>query len=245
MDTETATIGDNKPPSPIDELRNRLEDDYGAVLARRDELLASVERMPDTVNDDAMAGKFGDQIKLISSCIKKADSHRKAEKEPHLEGGRAVDGWFKAITEPLEKAKGLAQAPLAAYERQKAAAERRRLEDEAKRQREEAERAAQDAKTDDDLDTAVATEETAQDAEVKANASNADLSRTRGDYGSVSSLRTTWKHDGLDRDRLNLEALRPHLTEDAIHQAIRSFIKAGGRNLAGVRIYEHSDVVVR
>jgi hypothetical protein len=85
----------------------------------------------------------------------------------------------------------------------------------------------------------------AHKAEQLAAAKAADMSRTRGDYGSVSSLRTYWTFSDLDRDELDLETLRPHLATTALESAVRSFIKAGGRDLAGVEIYETTDVVVR
>lgn len=73
-----------------------------------------------------------------------------------------------------------------------------------------------------------------------AGAGSAELSRTRGEYGSVGGLRTVWIHDetSVDRKKLNLEELRQHIPEAALHAAIRSFIKAGGRKLRGCKILE-------
>lgn len=36
-----------------------------------------------------------------------------------------------------------------------------------------------------------------------------------------------------------------HLPHAALHQAVRSYIKAGGRDLRGVRIFEDTTAVVR
>src|SRR3546814_13786914 len=75
-------------------------------------------------------------------------------------------------------------------------------------------------------------------AEKAANAPAADQSRTRSAHGSVASLRTVWTFRDLDRVALDLAALRDHLPDSALEQAGRSFIKAGGRKLDGVVIYE-------
>lgn len=117
----------------------------------------------------------------------------------------------------------------------------------AERQQAAADRAAAAAaeQTAQALDTAAATEASANKLAKAAAAPVAELSRTRGNFGQ-SGLRRTWTHgDKFDRDLLDLETLRAHLPEDGINQAIRSFIKAGGRNLKGASIYEDTTAVVR
>jgi hypothetical protein len=88
--------------------------------------------------------------------------------------------------------------------------------------------------------------------EKAATASAADLSRTRGDLGSVASLRTDWVFDNLERTNIDLEALRQHLPLTAIEQAVRSWInankdglKSGEAKLRGVRVFEQTKAVVR
>ncbi len=71
------------------------------------------------------------------------------------------------------------------------------------------------------------------------------MSRTRGEYGSMSSLRTSWVFDEIDRATLDLEALRPYLPTDGLDKAVRAFIKAGGRELKGTNIFETTAAVVR
>ncbi len=39
--------------------------------------------------------------------------------------------------------------------------------------------------------------------------------------------------------------LRSHIHREAVDKAIRSFVKAGGRELAGVRIFENTETGVR
>ncbi len=56
----------------------------------------------------------------------------------------------------------------------------------------------------------------------------AELSRTCG-KGSVSFLGKTWHYEITDFDALDLERLREHLPLEALEEAVRSFVRAGGR----------------
>lgn len=258
MNHMTADIGHNQPPSDIEILRERLSNDNSDVLQRRDDLIAACDRIPPITTDET-AGKVSDHIKQIATCIKTADGRRVAAKEPFLESGRAVDGFFKAISDPLSAAKTAVERNLTAYLREKADAERRRRDEaariareEAERQAEEARRAAETLRTETDLTDALAAEAAAKQqaadaarAGKEAAAKAAEMSRTRGDYGAVSSLRTTWEFDGLDRAEIDLEALRPYLPLDGLEKAVRAAIKAGVRDLRGVRIFESTSAVVR
>ena len=255
----TALIGDNMPPASADPLRDRLAETYASLLTRRDELLSGADRAPTEISDEDTAGKFADFIKQIAACIKNTDTHRVAEKEVYLAGGRTVDGWFKKIADPLAEAKQKIEARLTVYQRQKADKERRAREEAERVAREEAERAAKAAaeaeaaiKAAPDLQAAIVAEaaatQAAADAEKAkkaAEAKPAELSRSRGDYGATASLRAEWIGELVDRASLDLETIRPHLPEDAINKAIRSFVRAGGRELRGAKIYERQHTVVR
>ncbi len=252
-------IGDNMPPPDADPLRDRLTTDYVDQIERRDELLAGAERVPEDIENEATAQKTGDFIKQLSGAAKNANASRIAEKEPYLAGGRGVDGFFKAITEPLADAKKDIESRLNIFLRAKAVAERRAREEVERQAREAAAKAAKEAadriaalKDEEDLEAAIAAEEIAKHAEAdrlkaakEAEANQAEMSRTRGDYGSVASLRTFMDFKDMDRAKLDLEALRQHLNQDALEKAVRSYVKAGGRELAGVTIFENSQAVVR
>lgn len=251
----------NNPPPELllgNDLLERLREENEDLLERADKLLAAAGRMP-AIDSDDVAGKVIDYISQLSALVKAAEAKRTGAKEPYLEGGRAVDGFFKAITEPATKVKETVNKLLTIYQReQEAAARRKRMEEEriareaAEKAQREAEEAAKAATTPATLDDAIAAEraaevaaadlaKAAQAAEVKA----ADLTRTRGEYGAMSSLRTEWVFKDIVKADLDLETLRPHLSDSALEQAIRAFIKAGGRQLAGVTIYESTKSVVR
>ena len=254
-------IGSNFPPRDLllgEPLREKLLDNHSALLSRRDDLLAAEQRIP-PIEDEDTARKVADYIKQVTACAKASEAARVAEKEPYLQGERGVDGFFKAISDPLSIAKKRVETLLTLYQRRKEREERERREAEAlrarqeeERQRREAEEAAAKIRNEQDLAKAIAAEEAlktasadAEKAQRAATAKPADLSRTRGEYGAVASLRTEWVFADLDRATLDLEALRDHLPSDALERAVRSFIRAGGRKLSGVRIYETTSAVVR
>ena len=258
-DTATGTldrplIGDNQPP-----LADALRQDHADLIQRRDDLIAAFDRTPESVDDEETAGKVQDFVKQIDAAVKRSEALRKDRKEPYLEGGRQVDGFFKGVSDPLAKASKSLKDRITVFLRRKADAERRAREEAERKAREEAERAAKEAAeraealaNETDLaeaieaeDEAIAAAEAARKAEKEAAAKAADLSRTRGEYGAVGSLRTTWAFEVLDIHELDLEAIRAHLPIQAVEQAIRSFVKAGGRELKGVRIFEETNAVVR
>lgn len=96
------------------------------------------------------------------------------------------------------------------------------------------------------MDQAVAVEAEAAKAEqVVAVSKPAAFGKTRGDLGSLTTINTQWTFADLRRDALDLEPLRQHLPAEALEKAVRAFVKAGGRELRGVRIYEAENVSFR
>lgn len=257
---DQSPLGHNKPPSAAELLRQDLETATEGFRARRDELLAAADRVPPEIDSEELAGRVADFIKQLTAAHKAAETARIGAKEPHLEAGRIVDGVFKSITEPLYAAKQKIEARLTLWQRKVAEAERRRREEIERKAREEADRAAKasaeaqraaiQAKA--TIDEAVTAEARARQAEADATvaqraaeAKPAELSLTRGDYGATASLRANWTGEMIDRAALDLETLRPHIAEEALNKAIRSFVRAGGRSLSGARIFEHQHSVVR
>ena len=251
-------MGHNAPEAAVP-IQSDLAERYGEVTARAAQLIDAAQRVPEAIEDDELAGKVGDFIKQITACMKNAEAARVKEKEPHLAAGRSVDAWFKKITDSLDATKRIIEKRLTAFLRVKEEAARRERERTAAEEREAARRAAEaaaaaeaaitSAKT---LGEAIEAEDAARkaaaDAEAAKKASEvkaAELSRSRGDMGSVASLRTFWDFADLDRAALDLEKLRQHLPADALEKAVRSYIKAGGRELRGVRIFENTQAAVR
>jgi len=237
-------------------------------IVRRDELLAALDRIPAVIEDEEWNKKATDYVGMITKLLKAIEAEREARKSPFLAASRAVDGYFGALVDKLGTPKGrdragqareIVETRMTLYQRAKADAERRAREEAAKIEREEAERRRREAEqaervaqTEKDLQAAIDRDTAARQAEADASriekaaaAPLADLSRTRSDLGATSSLTRFWTFRALDRAALDLEALRSHLPHDALEAAVRSFIKAGGRKLDGVEIFEDSRTRVR
>lgn len=255
MTAAPATIGSNLgPASEYDALRIRLAETHALLTKRADELLSAEERLP-AIADDATAGNVADYIKQIAAATKALDGARVAEKEPFLEGGRTVDGWAKRLTDPLSGLKSRVERKLGVYLREKADRERREREEIAKLAREEEDRknrealeamaSAAPAQAEAATDAAMRAQADTAKAEKSAEAKPAEMARTRGDQGALGTLQQIWTFDGLDRDALDIEALRQHIPIAALETGLRAFIKAGGRTIKGARIFQDTKASVR
>lgn len=154
-----------------------------------------------------------------------------------------------AQAEADRKAAEARAADEAAAEAARAAARKRTPEnvalaneaaDRAKAQAAAADAAAADAKA---VEEQAAADRAA--AEKTAAAPASDFSRQRGERVGVSSLRTFWNFRDLDRDQIDLEALRDHLPQAAIETALRAYIAAGNRSITGATIFEDTKAVNR
>jgi hypothetical protein len=305
-ETAPAGIGDNRPPPGLD-LRNRLAEDYAELAETAARLVKQANASPAAITDDDTVGVAGDLIKEISACSKRAEKIRVDEKEPFLQGGRDVDGFFKTLTGQLEKAKGSLEKVVGVYLRAKAAEERRAREEAERKAREEAERKMREAEeaererqeiarrreakriadeqaareaeaaevaanepqtigdlskpfevdpdveaetqatlaADHALEDAAEHETQAEIAAKAAAAKPAELARTRSDAGSVSTLREFWDFTVDDYDAIPLAVLRPYIDRANIDKAVRAYVKHGGRQLDGVRIFKDERAMVR
>lgn len=256
MSLAEPAIGHNFGNVPTPEaISDYLRESYVGDVKRAEEFITSFDRVPAEITDEETNKRAADFAKKIAAHVKLLTGHHKEEKQPYLDGGRAVDGFFKTLADRLDQVKRQVEARQTAFARRKADEERKRREEEARIAREAAERAAREAleraaqlpadAAEAVLEDAIAAVDQAEAATEAAHASKADLSRTRTDLGVVSSLRTTWKGEIADRDELDLERLRPYIPTEALERAINAFVKAGGRELRGANIFEDSKVVNR
>lgn len=253
-----ANIGHNQPPAN-EVLKDVLASKHPKLLNRRDEFLSKSTNIPAVIDDDETSGKAQEFVKAIDGTIKHAEAFRVEEKEPYLQGGRIVDGFFKGVTDPLLTLKKDITKRLTVYLQKKEAAERERRRQEEAAAREAAEKAAREAAeaaatvaTEGDLTVAIGKEDDARQASAEATAAAqaaaaapAELSRTRSDGGTVASLRREWTFENLDRATLDLEALRPYIPTEGLEKAVRAYIRAGGRTLKGCNILETTSAAVR
>ncbi len=251
----------NAPPVDIDPLLERLREDHGDLVKRRDDLLGAIERCPTVIEDgdEDMAGKLADFVdKQLTAFVKHAEAVHKDDKAPFLQAGRTVDSFMHALIDDINKGKTKVNAVRKTYADAKAAKERRRREEEARIAREEQERLEREAadkaakiKEQGDLDNALQAEEEAEQAKIDADKAAtaatvkpAELGKSRGAHGGQTTLKQFWNVAEIDRGVIDLEALRQHFTADALEKAANSwtnankdFLKSGGK-LTGARIFE-------
>jgi regulator of protease activity HflC (stomatin/prohibitin superfamily) len=236
----------NRPPvsetlaDHLSDLGDLVTKETAALAARRDEFLANCDAIPEVIDSDELDGRVNDQIAQWTKYIKEVDRWKDETKTPILTADRLIMATRAKLADPIEQIKRRVNERSTIYKRAKMERERQAREAaaaEAARIAAEAERAAQDQST---LQTAIDAAAAAEAAQQAAAAKASDLSRNRGDWGSVSSLQTFWDFADLDRNAIDLEALRPHLALDAIEKAVRAAIKSGARQMRGVRIFENT-----
>lgn len=209
------------------------------LKARADELLAAETRVPVEL-DQTTVGKAADFVKQIGDALKKSEVRRKEVKAPYLLAEGLIDSAFREIAAPLSALKSRMEAKIGDFQRKAAAEERRRREEEARRAAEEAEKAAAAATTQTDLEDAIKREAEAKQAAEAAAVKPIELSRHRGDFGSLATIKTTWEFEIVDATAVPREYCAP---SEAL---IRGAIRAGGvRAIPGVRIYQREQTVIR
>ena len=175
---ERAVIGGNNPPQ-----ESALE----AFKASVDTLNTEAGNWLDgeAISTEGQAGEVSRMIEEARNLARDAEKLRKAEKQPHLDAGKAVDAAWKEVTTPLEQiataAKALLSPWLIAKEEaaRKAEAEARRVADEAAAKL-RAEREAAD-KANIAAQRAIAEQEEAvRDAEIKAAVAAKEGGRAKG-----------------------------------------------------------------
>jgi len=182
---------------------------------------------------------------LAAREIAEAEARRKAADEAAEASKRARAKAEKEAREAEERAIEAAKAAdKAERDRREAERVRRENEREENRKRAEAEREAREAertaaRAGREVDRAIKVEDAAEAREKRVeNAKPSEFGAIRGDYGALVTLAQRWTFANIDRATLDLESLRPHLREADLEAAIRSYIDAGGRKLAGVDIFE-------
>lgn len=240
-----ASIGHNNAPP--------VAGDYSDLQARISTLVESFSSAPQTIESDDVAEKVTDLTKMLKEATKKVELARKTEKDPFLESGRQVDAYFANMADPAERAAKDLEKRLGSYRTYKAELERKRLLEEAAKARAEAERVAAEAAqleaagmqevANNTMAEAQKTEDTANRLEAASN-DEKQLGKVRGEYGkTVATKRWAFEIDNFAA--LDLNALRSYIDSVAVEKAIRAYVAAGGRQLAGVSIFQQETVSVR
>ena len=254
--------GHNRPP--LDEL---IPQEFReALLAEKPEFLKKLDALVDAAErakaeDDETLGRCGDLVKSYRAIIAHVEATHKAVKAPYLEGGRLVDAERKAMLAPVEAAKAKVEAIGNAYVAKREAeakAERARIEAEqraaaeaaarAERERIEAEqaaaRAAADAESEEEREAAASAAaeaarraEEAQRAAALAPAAPAERTLIHSDAGATVGGKQEWLCEVEDYTKAMRHVRSDPKVKEAIDAAIKRLVRAGQRELTGVRIW--------
>ena len=208
------------------------------ILQRIDDVVAAADRAK--ADTEEQSGRCADLQRQISAVLGVVESARKGVKEPYLEAGRAVDEAANKhkhrLNTALEKVRKLltefARREMA--RRQREEAERRAAEEE-QRKADEAARAAAEEKGEP-------APEPVYDPEPPRPAPPERVA-VRGDYGAVASTQKVWKGEVVDWRKAFRAVEGNQAVRKAVEIAVAARIRAGDREIPGVRIYE--DVAVR
>jgi chromosome segregation ATPase len=223
-----------------DEERRQIEADAAEKKRKQDEELRLLREAEETAARERQAEI--DRLKAERAAAEEQDREEKRKAKEAIEAAeraaKEADKEAKRkIREEQEKAEEI--------EREKKAAEKAIKEKE--REAEDIARKAEQAAKVHDRDAKASLNE-AEKLERQSGRLEkvpaADI-RVRGDQGSLSTTRIDWDGYMINRDDLDLEALRHHLREDDINHAIKQFVKAGGRTLKGASIFEETKLNVR
>lgn len=218
-------------------------------------------------DDDETLGRCGDLVKSYRAIIAHVEATHKAVKAPYLEGGRLVDAERKAMLEPVERAKAKVEAIGNAYvakreaeakaERERILAEQRAAADaasRAERERIEAEQAAAQAMADaanaQDEEARKAAEiakgiadamaiaaHNAAAAAALAPAAPAERTLIHSDAGATVGGKQEWLCEVEDYTKAMRHVRSDPKVKEAIDAAIKRLVRAGQRELTGVRIW--------
>lgn len=190
-----------------------LRENYAALEERREELKAGIARWlaahteskvagsrPQIVDDDDCGDTLDFLTQLREFGTKEVEPARKQVKDPLDKAAKAVQGYF---VDGLSRVIEVARKPIEdAYslflvEKQQEAVRIRKQaaidhQQEANRLAKQAQRATSMQQQDALLAQAIEAEAAAESFRASSQASTAEITRVRGDMGSVGGLKTTW-----------------------------------------------------
>lgn len=209
-----------------------LEERHTKIETRVKELIEAAGRAPEKIKvaDTTTAEKFSDLRKQVQTAIKAANSARLDDKKVFDEPGKVVHAFWSKRIDTLEAIQGRIDRTLKTWMLENEVAARKAA-DEARRKEEE--RVAKLQAKGKDV------------TPVETPAVEPERPKVSGDLGSTTSTRKVWTFRDLNKNEIDLEALRPYLTVEAIEGAVRQYIRAGNRTIKGATIFEDTQLTTR
>lgn len=202
MTGQIAVIGHNSPPSPFDEISEKINDLYEEAKGWLD---------GDPVDSQGQADALNTLINMIREAEKEADALRKDEVKPFDEGKAEVQarynpliGKTKSVTGKTVLALDVAKKALTPW-LEKLDAEKREAERIAREEAEAARKAAEQAFILSEKENLAEREEAerlnelAKQAEAKAKAASSDKAHAKGGSGRATGLRSEWRAEITDK----------------------------------------------
>lgn len=242
-----ARIGGNSPPI-ADQMAmayEQLEQDVADALAKaRDEL-------PPTIESDDDVGMVANYVKQVVKPLRsRIDAAEELEKRPLMNATDAVRGFFRGKVERIDKALAVLNSRVKKYQDAVAAQKRAEAAEAARKLREEQAAAARAAEAERQAGQRQAAELQqaeaqklaiqAQSQEAASVAKGADHARVKTTDGATATVQTFWDWELVDMDQVPPAMLWPFISDQAKRVAIGASVKAGNREIPGVRIFENT-----
>lgn len=236
---DIATVGHNLR-DPLDSEIEYALNEFKSQLAER---AADINGCSVTNEDEA--GRATALAGILMDLADTAEKRRVELKDPYLRGGKKIDAAFKAFDEIVTGAKKRIVAMINTFAREQ---ERKAEEAAAKAAQEAAEKeaAARAAAQSGNLVQAAILEQQAEQAATTVEMVTAATAQPiRSAYGQTASAKTVWKFEVIDKKKLPKAVTDHPKVKEAIDTVIGAFVRAGSRDIAGVRIWSEKDTMVR
>jgi hypothetical protein len=250
------------PPTP-EQVVEYLDYALTGLITRRteirDALLATIAAHPKIEDgDDETNGILAENRRMAETLGKTAKGRFTEFKRPWIDGGNAVGAWFARFDQPLAGPLAEIRRIMDAYADRQEDIRRRAAQAEADRKRKEADAAAAEAaaalarapqaeETSEALNRAAETAGKADDADQHASARASEHTRTYGQFGAVSSVRTIWKWRTTNESAVPRQYLT--ISEDKVKAALKAAPRApDGRpqiTIPGIEVYSEKRTQVR
>lgn len=167
MTETTAGVGHNNPPA--DPFLASLAEDYAGLLDEMEALELELRSLPAEASSDDDVTKLGAYVIRRRQLARRVEDARVLKKQPYLDRGRVIDGWFNPIIKTLTDRAASVERRSVVY------LETKRRAEEIARQRAAAEARETAAKAEAEAEAA-----RAREAEAKGRLGNAEAALRAG-----------------------------------------------------------------
>jgi hypothetical protein len=202
-------------PPPDAGLKESLPLTFAELMARVDQLVEACGRIPAIDNED-VAGKATTFMGQIGAALKRCKEGKTEARKPLTEDAATIKDFFDDLERRLKRAQDHVREPLTAFQLKKDQEAR-----EAREKQQEAARAGQEPER-DEFGLPPITD-----------------SATRDDLGQTTTISTTWHYELEALELVPREFLQ--LDPGKVNRAV----KAGAREIPGIRIFDKQQAVTR